>query len=253
LLTFLISLAKAALGVVLSPFVKGAKAFDSALGVAANATLNDQTSLGYVTTADGLAWAHAFDPLAAVGVALATLVVIVLAILTPIDVVGDLALTVVLSLIPTLAENFIPGLPSLSQLSSQAVVHLEDSFPNSVSTTTWEAIAGSIAIGASSSDFFFVTIGTALKSAQLPAAAFLDLAAAITIDLIVLTISIVQYFTHLALVASTALFFALVGVYAAFQTSKGYAAKALGNFVYVSLGLAGVGLAAASADFILSE
>jgi hypothetical protein len=64
---------------------------------------------------------------------------------------------------------------------------------------------------------------------------------------------VVVYFSHLALVAAAALFFALIGVWAAPQTASGDTALAFGNFVYVSVGLALVGPAAASADVVLSQ
>lgn len=49
------------------------------------------------------------------------------------------------------------------------------------------------------------------------------------------------------------LVFAAIGSYVAFQTVASEDTAALGNFVYISLGLARVGLGAAGADVLASE
>lgn len=79
------------------------------------------------------------------------------------------------------------------------------------------------------------------------------LAASISIALVVHAISLVQYYAHLALLAATGLVFAAIGSYVAFQTAASEDTAALGSFVYISLGLARVGLGAAGADVLASE
>jgi hypothetical protein len=253
LLDWLIALATAALAVVVTPFVHAAQGIDSSLGAAANASLEDINTLGYVTAAHRMAWAHSLDPLAEVGLALAVVIVVVLTILTPIDFEEGLVIGLVISLIPALAESTMAGLPALSALTSSAILSLESDFSNPFSKADWEAVAGGVAIGASSSDFFYVVVGTALKAGSLSNAAFNDIAATIIMDLVVFTVGLVAWASHLAVVAIIAFAFALLGTYLAVQLVKGPAAKAFGNFIYVSLGLAGVGVASALAEVILAE
>ncbi|MGB6442343.1 MAG: hypothetical protein WBF81_03510, partial [Thermoplasmata archaeon] len=241
-----------ALSVIVDPILNAARGFDSTLGSAANATVSDQVTLGYVTTPDGLTWARAFDSVAYLGTALAVGIAIVIGLVTAVSLGAGFLVTVVLSLIPAFAQNLIHGLASVTSLTSQAVTNLEDSFTNSVSKSSWEALAGAIAIGASSSDFFFALATAAMNGLTESIAG--TLALSIIVDLVVFVVSIVSWASHYAILAITVLLLAGAATYVAFRAlGESASIPELKTYATVSVILAGVGLAAAGADVGLSE
>jgi hypothetical protein len=243
-------LARAALALVIDPIVNGAEAFDGTLAAASNATINDIDHTGVVAQADGLAWAHSFDSLAVWGTAIGAAVVVALTILLPFDQGATLILRALLSLVPSFVQNAIPGLPSLSSFTSQAVLEL-GSHLVSIPHTTVEAIAGGVAIAASSSDLFAANVKLAMQGAVDGLAATV-LVTAIVLDIIVLVITIINWAAHLAVLALIAVCFASIGFFMALTAStKGI--PELAGYAEVSLGLALVGLGAAGADYYLQH
>ncbi len=251
-LNWLYTLVKDALAVVIDPILNAAQSFDSTLATRANVTVSDQGSLGYVTPADGLTWARAFDPVAYLGFAFAVGITIVIGIVTAVTLGAGFVVGVILSLIPTLAQELIHGLATVTSLTSSAVTTLEDSFSNSVSQTDWEALAGAVSIGASSFDFFFALATAAMKGLTNTIAG--TLALSIIVDLVVFVVSIVNWASHLADIAIAALLLAGAGTYVAFRALGASASiPELKTYATVSVILAGVGLAAAGADVHLAE
>lgn len=252
LLQYIYGLVKAALAAVVSPIVDGVKGFASALGAAANATLLDENEGVSFTAAQGMEWADAIDPLAILGTAVAATIVIVLAILTPVDIGDSFLISIVLSLIPALALGLLSGLPATSSFSSQAVTTFEDSFSNSLSSEDWGTWAAVVAVWAPLGDLYAALMAT-MQDTVISGPPALSLLGSIVIDVIVFAISIVVWLSHLGPVAAAALFLAAYGAY--------YAAKSLINprlsliktYSTVSLILAAIGLGAASADFVAAE
>jgi hypothetical protein len=89
ILEYILSLVKGALASVVDPVVSAAKGFDQALGATSNTTVLDVSDGGSVTPAHALAWAHAFDPAAYLGTAIALVVTIAFGILLPFSLGGD--------------------------------------------------------------------------------------------------------------------------------------------------------------------
>lgn len=235
---------------LLQPLLNAAESFDASLAAAANATINDQVSLGYVTPADGVAWAHAFDSIAYLGAAIAIGVSVAIAILTAVSLGAGFLVSLILSLIPTFAQYLVQGLATVTSLSSQAVTDLENSFPNSVSKTTWGALAGAVAIAASGADFFWALATAAMKG--LTESIALTLAFSIIADLVVFVVSWVSWASQTASLAITALLVAGAATFVAFRAlSLGAAIPDLQTYARVSVILAGVGVVAAGADVVL--
>jgi hypothetical protein len=115
-----------------------------------------------------------------------------------------------------------------------------------------EAVAGAVAVAASGSDFFWMVLTAAMKGLTTAIAAALLLS--LIVDLVVLVVSIVHWARDLAILAIPALLVAGAAVYAAFR-ALGTSAKitVLRTYAIVSVILALIGSAAASADLYLSE
>ena len=235
---------------IITPIVNAAKAFDSALGTASNATIVDIQTSGSVSPADAMAWAHSFDTVAELGAAVGIAITIVLIVTTSVGLGTGFLVGLLLSLIPTFLQNLIPGLASISSLTSSAILNLEASFSNPFPKAEWEAIAGAVAVAASSSDFFFALITAAQKGLTESIAA--TLAVSIIVDLIVLPISIITWASHNGVIAIIALVLGLVATYIAVQAFRS-ATPSLKTYATVSVILAGVGAAAAGGDVYLAS
>jgi len=174
----------------------------------------------------------------------------VIAALTPLDFGEGFLIGIFLTLLPTFAQELIQGLPTVSSVTSGAVTALEDGFHNTISSVDWAALAGAVGISASSVDGAFALFTAITRNVG--DAPMLDLAVSLIIDMIVFVISIVTWASHLAGVAIIALFFGAEGVYAAIKANT-KPVPAVATYTQVSLVLAGIGLAAASADVLVSE
>ena len=235
---------------IITPIVNAAKTFDITLGAASNTTVADIQASGSVSTTDALTWAHTFDGIAELGAAVGIAITIVLVVTTSVGLGASLVVGLLLSLIPTFLQSLIPGLASISSLTSSSILNLEASFSNPFPKTEWEAIAGAVAVAASSSDFFFALITAAQKGLTESIAA--TLAVSIIVDLIVLPISIITWASHNGVIAIIALVLALVATFIAFQALKS-ATQSLKTYATVSFILAGVGAAAAGGDVYLAS
>ena len=250
LLDYIVSLVKAALASVIDPIVRAAASFDSTLGSAANATVADVNGGGGVTAAHALAWGQAFDPIAILGVAVAFAITVALVILGPLDLGAGFIVPLILTIVPTFSQNLISGLASISSFTAQAVATLEDSFTNSLPKAEWEAVAGVAALTASSTDFFIALLTAAQKGLTEQIAA--TLALSIIVDLAVFAIGVVTWASHLGAVAIAALVLAGIAAFVAFRALVGGIAS-IKTYATISVVLAGIGVAAASADVILAE
>ncbi len=235
---------------IITPIVNAAKTFDITLGAASNTTVADIQASGSVSTTDALTWAHTFDGIAELGAAVGIAITIVLVVTTSVGLGASLVVGLLLSLIPTFLQSLIPGLASISSLTSSSILNLEASFSNPFPKAEWEAIAGAVAVAASSSDFFFALITAAQKGLTESIAA--TLAVSIIVDLIVLPISIITWASHNGVIAIIALVLALVATFIAFQALKS-ATQSLKTYATVSFILAGVGAAAAGGDVYLAS
>jgi hypothetical protein len=224
--------------------------FDSILASAANATVADINGPGTVTTAHGMALADALNPVPLLGAVIGAVIAVVLTLLTPFDIGATFLLTLMLTLIPYFAQSAISGLQDLTSFTSQAVLNLEGSLPD-VPKSDLEAVAGVVAIAAAGSDFFGINVLLAQKGA-LSGLAAVVLPAAITIDLIVLMITIVNWAPHLAILTTVALVVALIGGGIA---SAAWAKQVPGLEDYADYAfiLSLVGLGAAAADYYISQ
>jgi hypothetical protein len=246
-LTVIDSLMSAAL----SPIKNAAAGFDSALGGAANRTLYDINTNGSVGSADALAWAQSFDPLVVMGIAVTIVAGVAIAVMAPIELGGSFLSTIIWTLIGTFLLGALA--PYVTALTSAAVTALDNAYTNTISTSDWQALAGTVAICAATGDFFFAILTGALKGGSLNGAGWEALATAIIIDLLVLTISIVSWATHLGLIAIAALFFGAIGAYLAFRATRDPTLTAIKTYVNVALALSFVGLGAAGGDIYIAE
>jgi len=248
LVSYLYGMVKAALALVINPIVKAASGIDSNVAVAGNSTLTDIEKNGTVSTSHGLAWANSMVPVVILGDALAVIVVVALTLITPFDLGANFLLTAFLTVLPTIAQSALGGLPHSISFSSSGVLSLESSL-TAIPKTTWEAIAGTVAIVASGGDLIGANILLATDGAKTGAAAVI-LPAAMTIDIFVLMITIVNWAPHLAILTGAALALALVATGIA-GTAIALGGEQLESYAGWALLFAFVGLGAAIADYVL--
>jgi hypothetical protein len=249
-LKYLRTLISDALSPIILPMVSAARSFDGSMGSALNRTLSDELTNGSVTPADALAVAHLLDPLAEIGTALSIAIGIAVGLVTAFSLGAGFLLSVFLSIIPAVAQGFIQGVATVTSLTSAAVLNLGRSFPNSVPKTTWEAVAATIAICASSSDFALALATAAMKGLTDEIAG--TLVFSIMVDLVVLMFSWILWARDLPVLAVFALALACAAVYASLRAFTA-SISAIKTYATVSVILAGTGLGAAFADFLLAE
>ena len=237
---------------VVGPILSAAAGFDSSNAAAGNRTILDIQTNGSVSPKDGLAWAHSMDTAGLLGDGLGTALVVALTLLLPIGLEASFLIGIFLGLLPAFAQNAFPsGAGDITVLTSQAVLSFGSHF-SSIPTTTWEAVAGSVAIGAAGSDLVLSNIALVLK-AKGAASGFAALAVLIStiVDIIVLAITIIDWAPSLPILEATALVFAGIGLASALLLG-GFISKQLGAaYAEVALILAGIGVGAAAADYYL--
>ena len=254
LLVYIESLVKQALSVVINPIINAAQNFDRGLASSMNASLLDMENNGSVKTSDGIAWARAFDPLLAPGAGLAIAITVVVGLVTPFGLGAGFLGSLILSVLPSIGQFAISGLTTgISSMSTQAVTNFENniaSYFSNIPKVDWETVSALVAIGASVSDGFFAALTATFHGLNENFA--LTLAVSVIIDMIVFSITVISWISHLGLVALAVLFFAALGVVAAVQARGLPAAKAIPLYVNVSFILALIGAAGAGADVYLT-
>ena len=251
-LGYVLSLVKAALAAVVDPIIRAAQDFDSANAAAGNRTIEDVQVNGTVSQKDGLAWVHSFDSVALLGAGLGIAIVVALTLLLPLDLGAATVISVLLSVVPAFAHiALLAGAGPITSLSSQAVLNFGGYF-SSISTSTWQAIAGSIAIGASSADIVLAFIAVLLNGhGSVGAGAAVAVVITMIIDLVVLDITIINWALSLETLLATALVFAAIGLGTAALLSNLVDDQLGETYSEVAILLAGVGFGAALEDYHL--
>ncbi len=251
LINYLVELVSEALSPVVSPMVHDAESFDSESAAAGNRTVLDVQHNGTVSLADGLSWANSFDSISLIGDVLGAVVVIALTVLLPVGLGAGTLVSILLRLLPEFVQDVFPsGAGSITALTSEAVLDFGAYF-SSISTTVWEAIAGAVAIGASSLDILFANIAVAAKGggAATGWAGFAILTSLI-VDTLVVAITIVNWAPSLQIMQATALVLGGIGLAIALLL-HGSVLSQLGAYADVALVLASVAAGAAIADYLL--
>jgi hypothetical protein len=247
LLSYILSVVKAALAPVIDPIVNSAKSFDQSLGTASNATIADVAGGGSVTTAHGLAWARSFDPAAYLGVGLAIAISIALGILIPFSLGAGLLITALLSLLPQFGQYLLTGVPSVTSLSSQAVYALESGLTNSIPKIDWTALGESVGIAASSTDFAWWTLAATSKLV-IEGGAAIAVATTMIIDAIILLVTLSNAMLSSPYVDGAILVLALFGGVMATSFLLSTESSSVKPYAAASVAMAALGLGATYAD-----
>lgn len=160
LLSWILTLVKDALSVVIEPINEAIRGYDSILSAAANSSVSEVASGHSVSLSNGSAVAQALggdvvDLSLAVGVALS----VVFTILTPFDLGADFVLPIVLTLV-TVGATLVISAPSGEAYLTSIGVWATDGFANLTVTANkgaspqvdWKALAESVAIAATTTD-----------------------------------------------------------------------------------------------------
>jgi len=245
----IIPVIKAAISVVVYPITNGASSFDSTLAAAGNVSIRDVNNNGSVSPTDGLAWAHCFDWIAVLGDGIGIALLVALTLLLPLDLGGSFLMTLLLAVLPDITQKVVPGFAAITSLTAQAVLTFANAFPG-ISKVIWEAIAGSVAVAAASSDFAWANVALAIRGAVSGVAAFAVIVS-IIVDMVVITVSVDHWAASLPVLAGTALGFAAIGLGTALVTHSSVYAQ-LGTYADVAVLLATIAAGAAVWDYILA-
>jgi hypothetical protein len=246
LLTVLRTLVYDAFEPVVAPLVSFSRQFSSSLDAASNTTILDVQNKGAVSQSDGLAWARTFDPAAVLGVALGTVITVVIGLLIPLTLGAGFLIPILLSLLPTFGQHLIPGLADITSLTKGAITGLETQFRNTISSTDWTALAESVGIAGSSVDFGWSILSVDLLGGVAGRAAG-SICGTMIIDAAILLITFGNIALNSGVVAAAVLALALIGA-----TIAGLFLAApppgLEAYALASLAIATIGLVAGGAD-----
>lgn len=202
---------------------------------------------GNVTPVHALAWAHAFDAAAYLGTGVSIAVTIVFGILLPFSLGAGFLISILLTLLPQLSLYLVHGLPTVTSLTAQAVTSVEDSVTNTISSTDWKALAESVGLAASSTDFAWTMLSVSAKSAVDGVAAF-SMLTTMVIDSVIFLVSLGNILASSPYLAGTVLFLGLLGLSIATLFLISDESAELKPYAAASVALAGLGLGAGLAD-----
>jgi hypothetical protein len=228
---------------VINPIKQAISARMTAISAAANQTESDIVQFGSVASSDAFALAHSLDPLAVAAVVIDVGIAVALTILKAASIGGDFLLGTLVTLFFALV--LLAPVALITSLTASAITWLQTNYPNGLPSNDWKAIAGVVGVVGSSGDFLMWIIAGAAKAASI--SSYAGVVVAMSMDLIVLFMSVLAWAAANPLIAIMALAMASLAFFITLASQKSFAGV-LSPYGKFSLVLSAVGMGTAAAD-----